>query len=39
MGKKSAELLLGRIKGKPASETIVFEPELVIRRSTATPKS
>ncbi len=39
MGKMAAELLLSRIKGKPASETIVFEPELVIRRSTATPKS
>jgi DNA-binding LacI/PurR family transcriptional regulator len=39
MGRKAAELLLGRINGKPASETIVFEPGLVIRRSTAIPKS
>src|SRR5208282_2846138 len=39
MGRKAAELLLGRINGKPASETIVFEPGLVIRRSTAIPKT
>ena len=38
MGKKAAELLLGRIRGATAAKTVVFEPELVVRRSTAAPK-
>ncbi len=38
MGKKAAELLLGRIRGETAAKTVVFEPELVVRRSTAAPK-
>jgi DNA-binding LacI/PurR family transcriptional regulator len=38
MGKKAAELLLGRIRGETAAKTVVFEPELVVRRSTAGPK-
>jgi DNA-binding LacI/PurR family transcriptional regulator len=38
MGKKAAELLLGRIRGEKAAKTVVFEPSLVVRRSTAAPK-
>jgi DNA-binding LacI/PurR family transcriptional regulator len=37
MGKKAAELLLGRIGGITAPRTIVFKPELIVRRSTAPP--
>jgi DNA-binding LacI/PurR family transcriptional regulator len=38
MGKKAAELLLGRLHGEKLANTIVFEPQLVVRRSTAAPK-
>ena len=38
MGKKAAELLLGRLHGEKLANTVVFEPQLVVRRSTATPK-
>jgi LacI family transcriptional regulator len=38
MGKKAAELLLGRIGGNTEIRTIVFKPELIVRRSTADPK-
>jgi DNA-binding LacI/PurR family transcriptional regulator len=38
MGKKAAELLLGRIGGNTELRTIVFKPELIVRRSTAAPK-
>ena len=37
MGKKAAELLLGRIGGNTEPRTIVFKPELIVRRSTAPP--
>jgi DNA-binding LacI/PurR family transcriptional regulator len=39
MGRKAAELLLGRLRGETRAKVIVFEPELVIRRSTAPPSS
>ena len=38
MGKKAAELLLQRIQGETAPQTIVFQPALVVRRSTAAPE-
>ena len=38
MGKKAAELLLQRIQGETAPKTIVFQPALVVRRSTAAPE-
>ena len=38
MGKKAADLLLGRIRGETATKTVVFEPALVVRSSTAVPK-
>jgi len=38
MGEKAAELLLGRLRGEKQANTVVFKPELIIRRSTAAPK-
>ncbi len=38
MGKKAAELLLARIRGHSAAKTVVFEPELIVRCSTAVPR-
>ena len=38
MGQKAAELLLGRLRGEKRANTVVFEPQLVVRRSTAAPK-
>ena len=38
MGQKAAELLLGRLKGERDAKTVVFKPELIIRRSTAPPR-
>jgi len=38
MGQKAAELLLGRLSGVKDANTFMFEPELIIRRSTAAPK-
>ncbi len=38
MGQKAAELLLGRLKGEREAKTVVFKPELIIRRSTAPPR-
>jgi DNA-binding LacI/PurR family transcriptional regulator len=37
MGQKAAELLLGRLRGERLAKTVVFEPQLVVRRSTAAP--
>jgi len=37
MGQKAAELLLGRLRGESVANTVVFEPRLVVRRSTAVP--
>jgi DNA-binding LacI/PurR family transcriptional regulator len=38
MGRKAAELVLGRLRGETEPKVIVFEPHLFIRRSTAKPK-
>jgi LacI family transcriptional regulator, galactose operon repressor len=38
MGQKAAELLLGRLRGEKLTKTAVFEPQLVVRCSTAMPK-
>ena len=38
MGRKAAELLLGRLSGERDAQTVIFEPDLIIRRSTAAPK-
>jgi DNA-binding LacI/PurR family transcriptional regulator len=35
MGKSTMELLLARLRGSKPVQTLVFEPELIIRRSTA----
>jgi LacI family transcriptional regulator len=37
MGQKAAELLLGRLRGERLAKTVVFEPQLVVRRSSAAP--
>jgi DNA-binding LacI/PurR family transcriptional regulator len=37
MGRCAAELLLERLRGKEGVELKVFKPELIVRRSTATP--
>jgi LacI family transcriptional regulator len=37
MGKSTMELLLARLRGGKPAETLVFAPELVVRRSTAPP--
>ncbi len=34
MGQKAAELLLGRLQGERRANTVMFEPELIVRRST-----
>jgi DNA-binding LacI/PurR family transcriptional regulator len=38
MGQKAAELLLGRLQGERRANTVVFEPELIVRRSTCPPR-
>jgi LacI family transcriptional regulator len=38
MGQRAAELLLERLSGQKKSRTVVFEPKLIVRRSTAAPK-
>jgi DNA-binding LacI/PurR family transcriptional regulator len=38
MGQKAAELLLGSLKGERCANTVVFEPQLIVRRSTGAPK-
>jgi DNA-binding LacI/PurR family transcriptional regulator len=38
MGQKAAELLLGRLRGARLAKTVVFEPQLIVRRSTAAPR-
>ena len=38
MGQKAAELLLARLRGERRAKTVMFEPQLVVRRSTAAPK-
>jgi len=37
MGKRTMELLLGRLRGGTAAQTLVFSPELMIRTSTGPP--
>jgi len=39
MGQKAAQLLLTRLHGRATPQTVVFEPELIVRRSSAEPKS
>jgi DNA-binding LacI/PurR family transcriptional regulator len=39
MGQKAAQLLLTRLHGRTTPQTIVFEPELIVRRSSAQPKN
>jgi LacI family transcriptional regulator len=39
MGQKAAQLLLTRLNGRATAQTIVFTPELIVRRSAAAPKS
>ena len=38
MGQKAAQLLLTRLSGRTTPQTVVFEPELIVRRSAAPPK-
>ena len=38
MGQKAAELLLGRLHGERRANTVMFKPELIVRRSTCPPK-
>ena len=38
MGQKAAELLLARLRGETIAKMVMFEPQLIVRRSTATPK-
>jgi LacI family transcriptional regulator len=39
MGQKAAQLLLTRLSGRTTPQTVVFEPELIVRRSAAAPKN
>jgi DNA-binding LacI/PurR family transcriptional regulator len=39
MGQKAAQLLLTRLHGRTTPQMIVFEPELIVRRSSAEPKN
>src|SRR5262245_13244421 len=39
MGEKAAQLLLTRLDGRETAQTVVFEPELIVRRSSAEPRS
>jgi DNA-binding LacI/PurR family transcriptional regulator len=39
MGQKAAQLLLTRLRGRTTPQTVVFEPELIVRRSAAAPKN
>ena len=38
MGKCTIDLLLARLRGGKASQTLVFAPELIVRRSTSAPR-
>jgi LacI family transcriptional regulator len=38
MGQKAAELLLDRLRGEKLAKTVVFEPQLIVRGSTAAPR-
>ena len=38
MGKCTMELLLARLRGGKPVQTMVFSPDLIVRRSTAPPK-
>ena len=38
MGQKAAQLVLARLRGSTTAQNIVFKPELIVRRSTASPK-
>ena len=37
MGKLTMELLLARLRGGKPVETLIFTPELIVRRSTSPP--
>ena len=37
MGKCTMELLLARLRGGKPAQTLVFAPELIVRRSTSSP--
>jgi DNA-binding LacI/PurR family transcriptional regulator len=37
MGKRTMELLLARLRGGKPVETLMFTPELIVRRSTSPP--
>src|ERR1700738_2586930 len=37
MGKSTMELLLARLRGGKRAQTLVFTPELIVRRSTTAP--
>jgi len=39
MGQKAAQLLLTRLAGRTTPQTVVFEPELIVRRSATAPKN
>jgi len=39
MGQKAAQLLLTRLSGRTTPQTVIFEPELIVRRSAAAPKN
>jgi LacI family transcriptional regulator len=39
MGRRAAELVLGRLRSETRAQVAVFEPELVVRRSTSRPKT
>ena len=39
MGRRAAELVLGRLRNETRAQIAVFEPELVVRRSTSRPKT
>ena len=38
MGKCTMELLLARLRGGKPAQTLVFTPELIVRRSTGAPR-
>jgi LacI family transcriptional regulator len=39
MGQKAAQLLLTRLSGRRTPQTVLFQPELIVRRSAIAPKS
>jgi len=39
MGQKAAQLLLTRLAGRTTPQTVVFEPELIVRRSATAPEN